>query len=569
MRILLLVTSFNSLSQRVFVELRERGHDLSVEFDVNDSVVEEAVRLWRPDIVIAPYLRRAIPAAVHRDTPCLVVHPGPPGDRGPSALDWAILDGRERWGLTVIEATEVLDGGPVRAHRDFPMRPAAKSSLYRDETTEAALAALLEALDAIVATRSWRAPPGDGAPGAWRPRVSPADRRIDWSADLTATILQKIWSADGQPGTQDEILGLPCTLHDAWPEGELTGQAGKIIARRHGAICRATIDGAVWIGHLKPLTAAAHERPFKLPATLALAHVLDDEVPASPPPLASRERRATYREIAYDEANGVGWLSFEFYNGAMSVDQCRRLIEAYRYALTRPTRVIVLAGGREFWSNGMNLNVIEAASSQADESWANINAIDDLAHAILTTASKITLAAVEGNAGAGGVFLALGADRVVARQGVLFNAHYKNMGNLYGSEYWTYVLPRRIGPELAQAVMKTRLPMGMAEARRLGLVDQVLPHDRSQFRARVRRLAEDIAGDPRFDLLVAEKKARLAQDEARRPLKSYRDAELERMRLNFYGFDPSYHVARWRFVTKEPHARTPLHLARHRQASRE
>jgi putative two-component system hydrogenase maturation factor HypX/HoxX len=41
--------------------------------------------------------------------------------------------------------------------------------------------------------------------------------------------------------------------------------------------------------------------------------------------------------------------------------------------------------------------------------------------------------------------------------------------------------------------------------------------------------------------------------------------ELERMRLNFYGFDASYHVARQHFVHKLPHSRTPLHLARHRR----
>jgi hypothetical protein len=40
--------------------------------------------------------------------------------------------------------------------------------------------------------------------------------------------------------------------------------------------------------------------------------------------------------------------------------------------------------------------------------------------------------------------------------------------------------------------------------------------------------------------------------------------DLSRMRLAFYGFDASYHVARWRFITREPIARTPLHLARHR-----
>jgi hypothetical protein len=37
------------------------------------------------------------------------------------------------------------------------------------------------------------------------------------------------------------------------------------------------------------------------------------------------------------------------------------------------------------------------------------------------------------------------------------------------------------------------------------------------------------------------------------------------MKLNFYGFDPSYHVARYHFVHRLPHAWTPLHLARHRR----
>ena len=40
------------------------------------------------------------------------------------------------------------------------------------------------------------------------------------------------------------------------------------------------------------------------------------------------------------------------------------------------------------------------------------------------------------------------------------------------------------------------------------------------------------------------------------------------MKLNFYGFDPSYHVARYNFVYKVPHSWTPLHLARHRRGSR-
>ena len=58
--------------------------------------------------------------------------------------------------------------------------------------------------------------------------------------------------------------------------------------------------------------------------------------------------------------------------------------------------------------------------------------------------------------------------------------------------------------------------------------------------------------------------ARRAADEAHCPLARYREQELARMHRNFYGFDPSYHVARHHFVHKLPHAWTPRHLAIHR-----
>ncbi len=110
----------------------------------------------------------------------------------------------------------------------------------------------------------------------------------------------------------------------------------------------------------------------------------------------------------------------------------------------------MLRGGSDFWSNGIHLNTIEAAESPADESWANINAIDDLAEAILRCESQITVATVGGNTGAGGCFLARAADFVWVRDGVMLNPHYKNMGNLFGSEFWTYLLRRVSGRTVRQ-----------------------------------------------------------------------------------------------------------------------
>jgi putative two-component system hydrogenase maturation factor HypX/HoxX len=564
MRILFLTHSFNSLTQRLYVELTERGHEISIEFDINDAVTIEAVRLFQPDLIVAPYLRRAIPEQIWRHHLCLVVHPGVVGDRGPSALDWAILNGEPEWGVTVLQANGDMDAGPVWAAASFQMRAARKSSLYRNEVTEAAVTAVWQAIDRFESGSFTASLPDADARGQWRPLMGQSDRQIDWSLDDTHTVLRKINSADGSPGVTDKLGGELYHLYDACEEDSLRGKAGEIIARRHGAICRATRDGAVWIGHLKRIVAG--EKTFKLPAAVVL-HETIAHVPEVPLSLDVSRDRKTYKEIWYEEKGGVGYLHFDFYNGAMSTEQCQRLLEAYKQVRQRPTRVIVLLGGQDFWSNGIHLNRIEAADSPADESWRNINAMDDLVQAIITTDNQLTIAALRGNAAAGGAFLALAADRIYARAGVVLNPHYKNMGNLYGSEYWTYLLPRRVG-ERGCEIMENRLPLGASAAKRLGLIDDCFGNDADDFVAQVESIAVALAGDASYETQMQVKRQQRARNEADKPLAQYRAEELERMKLNFYGFDPSYHVARYNFVFRVPNSWTPLHLARHRRVRR-
>ena len=560
MRILFLAHSFNSLTQRLYVELTEAGHEVAVEFDVNDALTEEAVALFRPDMVLAPFLKRAIPESVWRGHRCIVIHPGVPGDRGPSALDWAIARSEREWGVTALQATGEMDAGPVWAHAQFPMRDASKSSLYRREATEAAVACVREVIARASDPAFEPAPQHAAMRGRPRPLMQQADRAIDWRRDATDLVLRKIRAADGSPGVRDEIAGMACHLYDAHAEGRLRGAAGAVLATRDEAICRATIDGAVWITHLRR---AGDPAAFKLPAARVLGGRLDG-VPESA--LAPEEPVSypTWRPIRYEEAGPVGLLHFDFYNGAMGVRQCDALRRAYAHARSRPTRVIVLMGGRDFWSNGIHLNLIEAAEHPAEASWHNINAMNDLVRDIATTATHFTIAAMSGNAGAGGVFLALAADRVCARDGIVLNPHYKGMGNLYGSEYWTYLLPRRVGPGEARMIVDNRLPIGARRAARIGPVDDWFAGDPEAFGAEVLRRAAALASDTDFARLLAAKNARRAVEEARKPLDAYRDEELARMKLNFFGFDPSYHVARYNFVHKVARSRTPLYLAIHR-----
>ncbi|MFD3678138.1 enoyl-CoA hydratase-related protein [Streptomyces sp. NPDC058613] len=557
MHVLLVASAFNSLTQRVHAELRDHGHSVAVELALPHVSLTEAVDRHQPDLVLAPMLRTAVPEEVWAARTCLIVHPGPLGDRGPSSLDWAVRDRAARWGVTVLQAEAEMDAGPVWATADCPVPPVGKSDLYRGEIADAALRAVLLAVGRFA---SGTYVPRPQATGSARPAMRQDSRRIDWEADSTERVLSALRAADSQPGVRDELLGAEWHLHGGHPEDRLRGRPGELLATRAGAICRATADGAVWIPELRAPRIPGGPATPRLPATTALADRLPP-LPEHPAPFPTDPRRRTWSDIGYREEGATGFLSFSFPGGAMSTAHCRRLLDAYRAACARPTSVLVLGGGRDFFSNGIHLGVIEAAADPAAESWANINAIDDLVEAVLTTTDRLVVAALGGNAAAGGAMLALAADEVWCRSGAVLNPHYRLMG-LTGSEFWTYTLPRRVGTGVAERLTTEALPLSAEAALRLGLVDRTVPCAPGAFAAETALLASRLAALPATPARIAAKKARRERDEADRPLAAYRAAELAPMRATFDDPAAPYHALRRAFVRKETPAGTPPHLAR-------
>ncbi|CAE6397693.1 unnamed protein product [Rhizoctonia solani] len=196
MRILFFVTAHNSLSQRVFTALTDPtyGHHISVEYATSAQAMIEAAELAKPDLVLCPFLTRKVPQEVYEKYLTLIVHPGAPGDAGPSALDWVLMGDtgsstsapevlarvasaplpfkpRSHWAVTVLQAEEEFDKGPVWAWEQFelPQTPevdgvacatVTKAGLYRAQVTRGALVAVLAALERIEAASVQRAAQG-------------------------------------------------------------------------------------------------------------------------------------------------------------------------------------------------------------------------------------------------------------------------------------------------------------------------------------------------------------------------------------------------------------------------
>ena len=159
----------------------------------------------------------------------------------------------------------------------------------------------------------------------------------------------------------------------------------------------------------------------------------------------------------------------------MTSTQCIKLKYAIEY-LKEECKVLVLMGADDFFSNGIHLNILEDSKKQGEDGWSNINAMNEAVKAVLLCDEIITVASFNKNSGAGGVFLGLACDYAISSENTIFNPHYKTLG-LSGSEYHTFILPKRVGQTKAKELLENCLPINANYAKKINMIDEVYPFE--------------------------------------------------------------------------------------------
>lgn len=233
--------------------------------------VTNAVMNHRPDLVVCPFLKTLVPdSIISNERPILIMHPGIPGDRGASSLDWAILERQMHWGVTVLEASPVVDGGHIWSTSNFPVpETASKTSLYNGQVSDSAVGCIVDAVSRFCQGVPPESPENHPeVVGTFKRNMKHSDRTIDWAAPAE-DIVTRVRMSDTTPGALGHLnrnnLNRKLRLFDAHLENgggsqnlrQLLNKAkpGELVARRNKSLLvKAGNENGVWVGQLKEVS---------------------------------------------------------------------------------------------------------------------------------------------------------------------------------------------------------------------------------------------------------------------------------------------------------------------------
>ncbi len=121
-----------------------------------------------------------------------------PALRGAAPIQWAILNGNETTGVSIMQMEAGLDSGPVYHQIETEVAADETGAELTERLAELGAAALVEALTVLEAGEA-QAQPQDHARATVAPKVNRGHTRLDWSRD-GAALARVVRAFDPDPG---------------------------------------------------------------------------------------------------------------------------------------------------------------------------------------------------------------------------------------------------------------------------------------------------------------------------------------------------------------------------------
>jgi methionyl-tRNA formyltransferase len=211
------------------------------------------MRSFDPDLCVMAYVTLLVPQRV-LDAPrrgTIQYHPSLlPKHRGPSSINWPIIQGETRTGLTIFWPDEALDEGPILLQKEVEIEPHdTLGSLYFNHLFPMGVDAMMEAIDLVRAGKAPRIPQ-DESQATYESWCRKADARIDWSKPAPE-VYNLIRGTDPQPGAWTVFGDNEVQIYDSAP-GEGSGRPGTVLAVTDDGFEVAAGRGSIVIKRVRP-----------------------------------------------------------------------------------------------------------------------------------------------------------------------------------------------------------------------------------------------------------------------------------------------------------------------------
>jgi methionyl-tRNA formyltransferase len=231
------------------VAAREKGIPVHTPENVNTPEWIEQITAMRPDLILSVYYRNMISSkilAVPRLGAFNLHGSLLPKYRGRAPINWAVLHGETRIGMTLHRMVKSADAGAIVDQEGVDLGPRDTAEQAFRKVMPCARRVLARQMDALLAGTA-RETPQDDSQATYFGGRKPEDGRIVWT-QTSAQIFNLIRAvADPYPGAFTDVAGARLMVWWAEPDSAATrgrrGAAGEILSV--SPLVVATGDGAL------------------------------------------------------------------------------------------------------------------------------------------------------------------------------------------------------------------------------------------------------------------------------------------------------------------------------------
>ncbi|HBO89813.1 MAG TPA: methionyl-tRNA formyltransferase [Acidobacteria bacterium] len=232
----------NALNVPVFGFKRLRDQEAVTQFKSLEP--ELCIMAFVTDIVPMEMINSPILGTIQYHPSLLPLH------RGPSSINWPIINGESKTGLTIFWPDNGLDTGPVLIQKEVEITPEdTLGDLYFKKLFPLGVEAIIESVELV---RSGKAPKAvqDESMATYEGWCKADDVQVDWG-ESTNTIFNMIRGADPQPGANTTFKGAKLSLYDATASSGNRATPGTVLSIDEFGIDVSTSDGNISIGRVR------------------------------------------------------------------------------------------------------------------------------------------------------------------------------------------------------------------------------------------------------------------------------------------------------------------------------